>query len=150
MFWLLLALLFACAVCSSFWPNSGLARSAARAFDSSVLLLNRCSEDEEETLLAARSTARHRSTSKPLDVPALPHAPPPAPTKRRRITPFVAKKVAALHKWRCATCGELLTEDFEIDHHIPLHNGGSNDIQNLKPLHKRCHLLKNSLEQRRP
>ena len=151
MFWLLLALIFACAVCSWLSPDSGLARSAARAFDSSVLLLSRFSDDEEEeeTLRAARNTARHRNASKPLDVPALSHAPPPAPTKRRRITPFVAKKVAAFHKWRCAACGELLTEDFEIDHHIPLHNGGSDDIANLRPLHKKCHLFKNSLEQRR-
>ena len=71
------------------------------------------------------------------------------PVKRKRVTPFVAKKVGALYSWRCAACGELLTEDFEVDHHISLQNGGSDDIANLRPLHKRCHLLKNSLEQRR-
>ena len=71
--------------------------------------------------------------------------------RRKRITPFQAKRVAARQKWRCAMCNELLTEDFECDHIVPLHRGGSpdNDIDSLQALHKRCHLLKNSLEQRR-
>ena len=49
-------------------------------------------------------------------------------------------------------CGELLQEDFEVDHVIPLHRGGSfdNNIESLQALHKRCHMLKNSLEQRGP
>ena len=71
------------------------------------------------------------------------------PTKRKRVTPFVAKKVAARQQWRCAMCGELLLEDFEVDHHIPLHAGGQNVISNYKALHKKCHLFKNSLEQRK-
>ena len=71
------------------------------------------------------------------------------PTKRKRVTPFVAKKVAARQQWRCAMCGELLLEDFEVDHHIPLHAGGQNDLSNYKALHKKCHLFKNSLEQRK-
>ena len=59
--------------------------------------------------------------------------------------------MAARQKWRCAMCNELLTEDFECDHIVLLHRGGSldNDIDSLQALHKRCHLLKNSLEQRR-
>ena len=75
---------------------------------------------------------------------------PIGPVKRKRITPFIAKRVGSLHRWRCAACGELLTEDFEVDHHLSLQHGGSDDIGNLRPLHKRCHLLKNSFEQRRP
>ena len=49
-------------------------------------------------------------------------------------------------------CGELLQEDFECDRMVPLHQGGSfdNDINALQALHKRCRLLKNSIEQRRP
>jgi 5-methylcytosine-specific restriction endonuclease McrA len=68
-----------------------------------------------------------------------------------RITPFQAKRVAARQHWRCAMCGELLQEDFECDHVVPLHQGGSvdNNIIALQALHKRCHLLKNSIEQRR-
>ena len=139
--WFLLVLL-ACWLCTRFAPNSEVAKSAARAFDSSVLMLGRGGGDDDDeapiplSRLISPGTGGRRKT-------------PNARVKRKRVTPFVAKKVGALHKWRCAACGELLTEDFEVDHHISLQNGGSDDIQNLRPLHKRCHLLKNSLEQRR-
>ena len=147
MFWFLLLLIAAFAICSCLSPGSGLSHSAWQAFDSTVSILSRDEDDDTDE--------RHRSAAEPLDVPlTVPRqrrdaAAPTSPRKRRRITPFVAKRVAARHKWRCAACGELLTEDFEIDHHIPLHNGGSDDIANLRPLHKKCHLFKNSLEQRR-
>ena len=73
-----------------------------------------------------------------------------AATRRKRITPFQAKRVAAKQRWRCAMCGELLQEDFEVDHVVPLHKGGSfdNNIESLQALRKRCHMLKSSLEQR--
>ena len=77
--------------------------------------------------------------------------------RRKRITPFISKKVAARQNFRCAMCGNLLTEDWEIDHIVPLHARGSpvgtaskfeNDLDGLQALHKRCHLLKSSMEQR--
>ena len=70
------------------------------------------------------------------------------PTKRKRTTPFRSKKVAARQGWKCAECKQTLTEDYEIDHAVPLHLGGSNDISNLRALHKRCHMLLNSIQQR--
>ena len=73
----------------------------------------------------------------------------PTKTARKRVTPFVAKSVGAKYKWRCAMCGELLGPDFEVDHIVPLSEGGSNDIANLQCLHKKCHLLKSSFEQRK-
>ena len=45
MFWLLICLLLACALCSCLLPDSGLAQSAARAFDSTVGLLSQHSTD---------------------------------------------------------------------------------------------------------
>ena len=36
--------------------------------------------------------------------------------RRKRVTPFISKKVAARQEFRCAMCGELLQEDWEIDH----------------------------------
>ena len=47
MLWLLLGLLLACALSSWLLPDSALARSAARAFDTSVLLLGRGGDDDE-------------------------------------------------------------------------------------------------------
>ncbi len=78
---------------------------------------------------------------------------PKVATKRKRISPFTSKKVAARQSFRCAMCGELLTEDWETDHIVPLHSGlGSFDdeIDSLQALHKRCHAFKRSLEQRKP
>ena len=45
-------------------------------------------------------------------------------------------------------CGELLQEDWEMDHVKSLQRGGSNELRNLQALHKRCHSSKNHLEQR--
>ena len=126
-----------------------LERHAARAFESSVRLLS-----EEAPPPYARTALSPRGPepkSGALKLGGAPVTHPRISAKRKRITPFQAKRVAARQKWRCAMCNELLTEDFECDHIVPLHRGGSldNDIDSLQALHKRCHLLKNSLEQRR-
>ena len=151
MFWFLVILIAAVAICSRFSaPDSSLNRSAWRALDSAVTMLSRDGYEEDECTLQRSSFAAARTTGD-RDAAKEPRLSTQnrAATKRKRVTPFVAKKVGALHKWRCAACGELLTEDFEVDHHISLQNGGSNDIANLRPMHKRCHLFKSSLEQRR-
>ena len=144
MFWLLLCLLLACAVCSWLCPSNKIAVSAVRALDSSINLLSRgyMAEDDD----APRHPPDQRAPLLRDVASCKTHG---LPVKRKRVTPFVSKKVAAMYKWRCAACSELLTEDFEVDHHVSLQNGGTNDISNLRPLHKRCHLLKNSFEQRR-
>ena len=140
MFSLLLCLLLVCAVCAWLCPGNEITVSAVRALDSSVHLLSRGDMIEDDDAPRQPRDVRGVASCKTHGVPV----------KRKRITPFMAKKVAAMHQWRCASCSELLTEDFEVDHHISLQNGGTNDISNLRPLHKRCHLLKNSFEQRRP
>ena len=66
MLWLLVGLLLACALSSWLLPDSALARSAARPFDTSVLLLGRGSDDDEVDDDAA----------------APPHVPRPAPRQR--------------------------------------------------------------------
>ena len=143
MLWFFLMLIAAIALCS--WlspPGSSLNRAAWQAFDSTVSTLSQGHEEADVVSVPdrARRVAAHASGTGSR-----------VSTRRKRITPFQAKRVAARQKWRCAMCGELLTEDFECDHIVPLHRGGSpdNDIDSLQALHKRCHLLKNSLEQRR-
>ena len=144
MLWLMLILIGAIALCS--WlspPGSSLNRAAWQAFDSTVSTLSQGHEEADVVSVPdrARRVAAHASGTGQSRVS----------TRRKRITPFQAKRVAARQKWRCAMCGELLTEDFECDHVVPLHRNGSfdNDIDSLQALHKRCHLLKNSLEQQR-
>ena len=67
--------------------------------------------------------------------------------RRKRVTPFIWKKLAARQEFRCAMCGELLQEDWEIDHVRGLQDGKGNELSNLQALHKRCHAYKNHLEQ---
>ena len=152
MFWIwLLLVLVACCLCTWLAPNSEVAKSAARAFESSVFMLGRGGDDKDEVPMPERTRSGGSSGVPSQRSPprTLEGKTPSVRVKRKRVTPFIAKKVGALYAWRCADCGELLQEDYEIDHHISLQNGGSDDIQNLRPLHKRCHLLKSSLEQRR-
>ena len=146
MLWFLLLLMAVIAICSWFSPGCNLNLSAWRALGSTVATLSqsgRTDGDEDDAV------PRHRAPERTPPRAVARYRTPSVPVKRKRVTPFVAKKVGALYSWRCAACGELLTGDFEVDHHISLQNGGSDDIANLRPLHKRCHLLKNSLEQRR-
>jgi 5-methylcytosine-specific restriction endonuclease McrA len=42
----------------------------------------------------------------------------------------------------CNGCFEILLSNHEIDHILPLHLGGSNDIKNLQALCPNCHRLK--------
>ena len=156
MVWFLLMLIGAIAICS--WlspPGSSLNCAAWQALDSTVAALSQGDEEDEgddddvvRMPERARRGAVHASGTRPEPTGT---GQSRVSTRRKRITPFQAKRVAARQKWRCAMCGELLTEDFECDHIVPLHRGGSpdNDIDSLQALHKRCHLLKNSLEQRR-
>ena len=150
MFWCVAILFFLCVLCSWLGPGgSSLERHAARAFESSVRLLS-----EEVPPPYARTALSPRGPepkSSALTFGAATVSQPRTSAKRKRITPFQAKRVAARQHWRCAMCHELLTEDYEIDHVIPLHRGGSfdNDLNSLQAIHKRCHLLKNSIEQRK-
>ena len=56
------------------------------------------------------------------------------------------KAVAADQKWRCAMCGELLDEAYEIDHIVPLFRGGLNNRSNLQALCPKDHRLKSAQE----
>ena len=135
----LLALLLAMILCSRCAPHSVIARSTQDAFESSVLGLSGTGgcgvDDDEEYHHPAPPVAAERRTVG-------------APTKRKRVTPFISKKVAARQGFKCAMCGELLSEDWEIDHIVSLQRGGSNELNNYQALHKRRHASKSSEEQR--
>ena len=112
--WCLLVLLLALTLCSWYAPHSVIARCTRDAFESSMLALSSnggCGVDDDE------GEEYHPP-------PAPPVAADPrtagAPTKRKRVTPFMSKKVAARQGFKCATCGEILQEDWEIDHIVSL------------------------------
>lgn len=64
-------------------------------------------------------------------------------TPRIVIPPEVRKYVFQRDRCQCQSCGKTQEKtNLEIDHIIPLSNGGSNDISNLQTLCRRCNQRK--------
>ena len=94
---------------------------------------------------------KHRSEKRFADSPTTTTA-----TKRRRVTPFQAKRVAAFQGWRCGCgCidpddelgrGFMLDETFEIDHRIPTSLGGSHEPSNWVAVLRSHHQVKSGIE----
>ena len=66
--------------------------------------------------------------------------------KRRRATPRQRLMIAHSQQWKCKSCGNLLTPDFDIDHREPLAGGGLNDMSNLQALCPNCHAKKSRMQ----
>ena len=73
--------------------------------------------------------------------------------RRPYLSPFTKKKVAAQQRWKCANCGRLLDETYEIDHITPLFKARNeterrqlNSIANLNAKCRRCHMSKSAME----
>lgn len=58
---------------------------------------------------------------------------------KRSVTAIQKKYVAARQKWKCQSCGALLDETYEVDHIVPLYQGGTNETNNLQALCRQCH-----------
>ena len=141
MFWLLLGLLAVCALCSWLSPGDQLARSAARAFETSVLLLSQGGDGEARR--TRTQTALRPASAQPLKTSAI----------RKRVTPLMCKRVAVRYGFRCGICGLPLDETWETDHITPLSSARTaadverlNALENLQPVHRACHQLKSSRE----
>jgi len=65
---------------------------------------------------------------------------------KRNVSSLTKKMVASSQKWKCGTCANTLDYTYEIDHHVPLFKGGSNDINNLVALCRNCHGKKTLME----
>jgi hypothetical protein len=65
---------------------------------------------------------------------------------KRNVSSLTKKIIASNQAWKCGTCAEIMDYTYEIDHHIPLFKGGSNDISNLIALCRNCHGKKTILE----
>lgn len=165
MFWVLLLLIAAVALCS--WlspPGSSLNRSAWQAFDSAVANLSQGDEEDERDdtrrVAARASSARgsssrvqSRAASAPPPLSAQAATPPKTAQIRKRITPLMQKRVAVMYNFRCALCNLPLDETWETDHIVPLSQAKNaaeaerlNSQGNLQPVHRACHQLKSSHE----
>ena len=66
---------------------------------------------------------------------------------KRNVSSLTKKMVASNQQWKCGgSCNQTLDYTYEIDHHIPLFKGGSNEISNLIALCRNCHGKKTLLE----
>lgn len=65
---------------------------------------------------------------------------------KRNVSSLTKKMVASNQEWKCGSCNQTLDYTYEIDHHIPLFKGGSNEISNLIALCRNCHGKKTLLE----
>ena len=149
-----LAVLLAVALlCAYLAPNNTLRESALQALDSSLL----CSLggfDTEETDAEEEAAAPFQRRREGREVSSRPAA--STSTKRRRVTPFQAKMVAASQDWRCG-CGCRDPEDaqgrgyqldanFEIDHRVPTRWGGRHDKSNWVAVLRAHHAIKSARE----
>jgi RNA-directed DNA polymerase len=67
--------------------------------------------------------------------------------KRRGRHPELQNRVALLlkkYKGRCPECGLMFVSNdlIEVDHKLPRKNGGTDEFDNLQPLHRHCHDVK--------
>lgn len=65
---------------------------------------------------------------------------------RRCFTEAVKKQIAARQRWQCNLCFELLSAAFEVDHTVPLWNGGEDEPKNASALCANCHAKKTQNE----
>ena len=65
---------------------------------------------------------------------------------KRNVSSLTKKMVASSQQWKCGSCKQTLDYTYEIDHHIPLFKGGSNELSNLIALCRNCHGKKTLLE----
>ena len=59
--------------------------------------------------------------------------------QKRRVTGLQKKYVASKQKWKCNSCQKLLDYSYEVDHIVPLYQGGNNTTSNLQALCPNCH-----------
>lgn len=64
----------------------------------------------------------------------------------RALTESEKKRVAARGGWRCSDCGMLLPPAYQVDHTVPLCDGGEDSISNCTAMCANCHADKTQRE----
>lgn len=65
--------------------------------------------------------------------------------KRKQFSKTFRRQVLGKTSGRCAYCGcPLSLNEMQIDHVVPLHNGGTNDFDNLLPSCRSCNHYKDN------
>ena len=64
----------------------------------------------------------------------------------RLLSEAVKKMVAARQKWQCSECQLLLPGSFQVDHTVPLCDGGADTEDNVTAMCPTCHAEKTQAE----
>lgn len=64
----------------------------------------------------------------------------------RKLTGPEKKRIAAANQWCCYLCHQLLPSTYEVDHVVPLFEGGADDASNCRPACPSCHRIKSEEE----
>jgi hypothetical protein len=68
-------------------------------------------------------------------------------SKRHSFTEYEKNAICSTFDYKCAKCSiDLVERDYNIDHILPIANGGKNSIENLQPLCVKCHKRKTAFE----
>lgn len=68
-------------------------------------------------------------------------------SNRRLFSEFEKQSIASAYDYKCNSCRiNLVERDFQIDHKIPISQGGKNSIENLQSLCTKCHKFKTANE----
>ena len=62
--------------------------------------------------------------------------------RRKRLSKTEREAILQQYGGVCYICGWAIEGAFDVDHVIPLAAGGTNEIDNLAPVHKSCHRRK--------
>ena len=65
---------------------------------------------------------------------------------KRRFTQAQKKQVAARQKWTCLDCAKILPSSYQVDHIVPLWQGGEDNLENAQALCPDCHAEKTQHE----
>lgn len=63
-------------------------------------------------------------------------------TTKRAVSTLAWKEIGFIQGWRCAGCAEMLEPTMEVDHIVPLEQGGRDCLENLQLLCVKCHARK--------
>lgn len=64
----------------------------------------------------------------------------------RTLTESEKKIVAARQEWRCSSCACILPAAYQVDHTVPLCDGGADAISNCTAMCPNCHAAKTQEE----